>query len=69
MSQTALAWLLAKDTVASIIFGARTVAQLEDNAKAAEVKLTPQHVTRLDEASAPPLGYPYDFMTRNDGAW
>jgi aryl-alcohol dehydrogenase-like predicted oxidoreductase len=69
VSQVALAWLLRKDTVSSVIFGARTVAQLEDNLKASAVKLSTEHMTRLDEASAMPLAYPYDFMKRNDGAW
>jgi aryl-alcohol dehydrogenase-like predicted oxidoreductase len=68
-SQVALAWLLSKKTVSSVIFGARTLAQLEDNAKAAELKLPPAALARLDEASAPPLGYPYDFMKRVQGRW
>jgi len=68
-SQVALAWLISKKVVSSVIFGARTVAQLEDNAKAAEVKLPPEALARLDEVSAPPLGYPYDFMKRVQGRW
>ena len=68
-SQVALAWLLSKPTVSSVIFGARTLAQLEDNARAAQVRLSPQAVARLDEVSAPPLGYPYDFIKRVQGKW
>ncbi len=68
-SQVALAWLLSKPTVSSVIFGARTLAQLEDNARAAQLRLSPQAVARLDEVSAPPLGYPYDFIKRVQGKW
>ena len=68
-SQVALAWLLSKKTVSSVIFGARTLAQLEDNARAASLKLPAQAVARLDEVSAPPLGYPYDFIKRVQGKW
>ena len=64
-----LAWLLKKPTVASVIFGARSVAQLEDNLKATQVKLTDEQMKRMDEASAYELGYPYDFMSRIQGRW
>ena len=36
----ALAWLLAKPAVTSVIFGARSLEQLDDNLKAADVKLS-----------------------------
>jgi aryl-alcohol dehydrogenase-like predicted oxidoreductase len=68
-SQVSLAWLLRKRAVTSVIFGARTVAQLEDNLKAAELKLDDAQLKRLDEASALELGYPYDFMQRLQGRW
>lgn len=68
-SQVALAWLLAKPVVSSVIFGARTVAQLEDNLGAGDLDLAPDVVERLDAVSAPELGYPYDFMKGIDGAW
>jgi aryl-alcohol dehydrogenase-like predicted oxidoreductase len=68
-SQVALAWLLARPAVSSVIFGARTVAQLEDNLGAAELDLPPDAISRLDAASAPDLGYPYDFIKGIDGAW
>ena len=68
-SQVALAWLLARPVVSSVIFGARTVAQLDDNLGAGDLELPAAIVARLDAASAPPLGYPYDFMKQIDGAW
>ncbi len=68
-TQVALAWLLHKPQVTSVIFGARTVDQLHDNAKAASLKLTSEQLTHLDEASKLELGYPYDFMKGIQGRW
>jgi aryl-alcohol dehydrogenase-like predicted oxidoreductase len=68
-SQVALAWLLSRPVVSSVIFGARTVAQLEENLGAAELDLPAEIVARLDAASAPELGYPYEFIKNIDGAW
>ncbi len=68
-SQVSLAWLLAKPAVTSVIFGARSVAQLDDNLKAATLALSKAQVERLDTASAYELGYPYDFIRRVQGRW
>lgn len=68
-AQIALAWLLTRKTVSSVIFGARTLAQLEDNVRAAALALPAEAVAKLDEASAWELGYPYDFMKRVQGRW
>ena len=68
-SQVALAWLLARPAVSSVIFGARTVAQLDENLGAADLVLPPDALARLDAASAPELDYPYDFIKGIDGAW
>ncbi|MEZ4440407.1 MAG: aldo/keto reductase [Polyangiaceae bacterium] len=68
-SQVALAWLLHKEAVCSVIMGARTVAQLEENLGAADLDLQAAHLQQLDEASAIPLGYPYDFISRVDERW
>jgi aryl-alcohol dehydrogenase-like predicted oxidoreductase len=64
----ALGWLLAKPEVSSIIIGARTVAQLEENLKAAELKLAPEDIKELDDASKPDWGYPYAFIGAR-GPW
>ena len=58
-AHVALAWLLAKPGVASVVFGARNDEQLKANLRAAELTLTPDEVARLDEVSALPLLYPY----------
>jgi aryl-alcohol dehydrogenase-like predicted oxidoreductase len=58
-SQVALAWLLTRPGIASVIIGARTDEQLEDNLRAAELKLVPGDLERLERVSRPPLLYPY----------
>jgi aryl-alcohol dehydrogenase-like predicted oxidoreductase len=63
-AQVALAWLLAKKEVSTVIVGARTVAQLDDNLRATEVKLTAEDMKELDDASAPDWAYPYNFIRR-----
>jgi aryl-alcohol dehydrogenase-like predicted oxidoreductase len=68
-ARLSLAWLLHKPSVSSVIIGARTMEQLEDNLKAASLRLSPEAMQRLDEASAMPLGYPYDFIQRTQGIW
>jgi aryl-alcohol dehydrogenase-like predicted oxidoreductase len=68
-SQVSLAWLMQKPAMSSVIFGARSLEQLDDNLGAARLKLSPEQMTRLDEASAIPLGYPYDFMRQISGRW
>jgi aryl-alcohol dehydrogenase-like predicted oxidoreductase len=60
--QVALAWLLAQPTAASVILGARTMAQLEDNLGAADLALMPDEVAHLNEVSAQEEGYPYRML-------
>ncbi|HWA76313.1 MAG TPA: aldo/keto reductase, partial [Polyangiaceae bacterium] len=68
-SAVALAWLMTKPTVSSVIFGARSLEQLEDNLVAADVKLTAADVAKLDEVSATSLGYPYQFIANVQQRW
>jgi aryl-alcohol dehydrogenase-like predicted oxidoreductase len=58
VARIALAWQLTKPFVTSVIIGAKTREQLVDNLAAADVKLAPEHVAQLDEASALPPEYP-----------
>jgi aryl-alcohol dehydrogenase (NADP+) len=59
-SQVSLAWLADRPAVTSVILGARTVEQLEDNLGAADLDLTAAQRARLDEASTPRTDvYPY----------
>ncbi|HLM75160.1 MAG TPA: aldo/keto reductase [Polyangiaceae bacterium] len=64
----ALAWLLSRPEVSTIIIGARTVGQLEDNLKATELKLAQEDIKELDDASKPEWGYPYAFIGAR-GPW
>jgi aryl-alcohol dehydrogenase-like predicted oxidoreductase len=58
-AQVALAWLLARPGITSLIVGARTEEQLADNLAAAELELTPDEHARLEKVSRPPLIYPF----------
>jgi aryl-alcohol dehydrogenase-like predicted oxidoreductase len=58
-AQVALAYLLGKPAVTSLIVGARTTSQLADNLAAADLVLSEAERDQLDKASAPPLIYPY----------
>jgi aryl-alcohol dehydrogenase-like predicted oxidoreductase len=63
-AQVALNWLLQKPTVTAPIIGARTVAHLEDNLGATGWSLTSEQISRLDQASAQPLPYPYESLAQ-----
>lgn len=65
-SQVALRWLLDRPGVTAPIIGARTLEQLKDNLGAVGWELTAAQTTRLDEASARPLPYPYNVLSRFD---
>ncbi|MCJ8151186.1 aldo/keto reductase (plasmid) [Shinella sp. H4-D48] len=58
-AQVALAWLLGRKGVTSVIIGGRTEAQFRDNLAAAELKLSDEERSRLDQVSQPWLQYPY----------
>ena len=58
-SQVALAWLLTRPGIASVIIGARTDEQLADNLRAADLQLSAEEIERLERVSRPPLLYPY----------
>ncbi|MGH2949002.1 MAG: aldo/keto reductase family protein [Solirubrobacteraceae bacterium] len=50
MSQLALAWVLRQENVAAAIVGATRPEQVHENARAADVKLTPDTVAAIDDA-------------------
>jgi aryl-alcohol dehydrogenase-like predicted oxidoreductase len=64
VAQIAIAWLLHQSSVSSVVIGARSLPQLEDNMKAALIELSDDELTSLDEASAEPLPYPYEMVFR-----
>ncbi|MFB9378630.1 aldo/keto reductase [Kineococcus gynurae] len=58
-AQVALAWLLARPTVTSVVVGARTGEQLADNLAAADLRLGADEIAALERVSRPVLAYPY----------
>jgi aryl-alcohol dehydrogenase-like predicted oxidoreductase len=64
VARVALAWVLAKPFVTSVIIGARTVEQLDDNLEATRLKLSTDEIARLDELSAIAEDYPYWMISR-----
>jgi aryl-alcohol dehydrogenase-like predicted oxidoreductase len=63
-AQVALAWLLSKRAVCSVLVGANKMSQLEDNLGAADLRLREQHLRELDEITAPTPVYPNWFSAR-----
>jgi aryl-alcohol dehydrogenase-like predicted oxidoreductase len=57
-ARLSIAWLLAKPVVTSVIIGAKRLDQLQDNLAAAELILTQDELTQLDEVSVLPPEYP-----------
>jgi len=69
VAQTALAWLLHQSAVTSVIFGARSVEQLDENLRAADAFLSGEQLATLDNAAKLELGYPYEFIRNVQSAW
>jgi aryl-alcohol dehydrogenase-like predicted oxidoreductase len=64
VARVALAWLLHQPAVTSIIIGAKTREQLQDNLAAADLKLTADELGSLAEVSALPAEYPGWMLER-----
>jgi aryl-alcohol dehydrogenase-like predicted oxidoreductase len=62
VAAVSLAWLSAKPGVTSPIIGARRLAQLEDNIKALDVKLTAEDIAKLDKLTQPQLTFPHRML-------
>ncbi|CAG8517877.1 8047_t:CDS:10, partial [Gigaspora rosea] len=62
--QVTLNWISQKPGITSPLVGARTKAQLVENLKALEFKLTPEQMERLDAVSAPKhIPFPYSYVS------
>lgn len=61
-AQVAIRWAMQKPGIASVIIGARTLAQLNDNLQAATFDLSPEQMQQLDGASRIDAGYPHDYL-------
>jgi aryl-alcohol dehydrogenase-like predicted oxidoreductase len=64
VARVALGWLLAKPWVSSIIIGAKTPEQLEDNIAATTLALDADDIAALDAVSALPPEYPGWMLAR-----
>jgi aryl-alcohol dehydrogenase-like predicted oxidoreductase len=64
VARVALAWLLARPFVTSVIIGAKTRAQLDDNIAATMLRLTEAEIRALDEVSTLPSEYPGWMLVR-----
>ena len=58
----AIAWLLGRPTVSSVIIGPKSVAQLKDNLAGADLALTDEQLHKLNESSTPAATYPEWFI-------
>lgn len=67
VAQLALAWLLHRPVVTSVIIGAKHPEQLEDNLKATALTFTPAELKQLDEISQLAPEYP-GWMIDRQGA-
>ncbi|CAN7339060.1 aldo/keto reductase [Pararhizobium sp. LjRoot235] len=63
-AQIALAWLIGRKAITSVIIGGRTEAQFKDNLASADLVLSAEERQRLDAVSAPPVLYPYWHQLR-----
>ena len=64
VARIALAWVLAKAGVTSVIIGAKNTDQLVDNIKAVDLSLTTEQLEQLDEISTNPKPYPQWMIQR-----
>ncbi|MEZ6022777.1 MAG: aldo/keto reductase [Hyphomonadaceae bacterium] len=67
VAQVALSWLLHKSHVTSVIIGAKTEAQLNDNIAATKVELSSEDMAKLDEVSKLKPEYPGWMLERQGG--
>jgi aryl-alcohol dehydrogenase-like predicted oxidoreductase len=67
-ARVAIAWVLNRPTVSSVIIAGRTAEQLEDNIRAVDLRLSEDDVRLLDAASDPGVPYPKWMVLQLDAA-
>jgi len=67
-ARVALAWVLGRPAVSSVIVAARKIEQLEDNIRAGDLRLSDNDVRLLDVASDPGIPYPKWMVLQLDTA-
>ena len=65
-ARVAIAWVLSKPFVTSVIVGVKTLEQLDDNLAAANLTLSAEEIARLDEMSALPTEFPGFMVARQN---
>src|SRR3546814_11970729 len=69
VASVALAWILAKPFVMSVIIGAKNMEQLDQNIASTEMTLDAEDMARLDAVSALPSEYPGWMLERQKAGW
>jgi len=64
VAQVAIAWLLSRGTVSSVLIGATKIEQLDDNLGAVDLSLTAADLAALDAATTKPSMYPAWFAEK-----
>ncbi len=68
IAQVALAWLLSKNEVTSVIIGANKIDQLEDNLNSINIALSNDEIKMLDKVTKPKVLYPqWMYEMQNQG--
>jgi aryl-alcohol dehydrogenase-like predicted oxidoreductase len=65
-SRVALAWLLSRTAISSVIIEARTLEHLEDDMKSVDLALTPEDLSQLDAVSDTGIPYPRWMVLQHD---
>ncbi len=65
-SRVALAWLLSRRAISSVIIAGRTIEHLEDNMKSVDLALSPEDIARLDAVSDTGIPYPRWMVLQHD---
>ena len=68
LAAIAVAWLLQQPVVTSVILGAKSLSQIDDQLAACDIRLSPDELATLAQASALPVEYPGWALAGNDAA-
>lgn len=68
LAAIAVVWLLHQPVVTSVILGAKSLGQIDDQLTACDITLSPDELATLAQASAPSVEYPGWALTGNDAA-
>jgi aryl-alcohol dehydrogenase-like predicted oxidoreductase len=66
VTAVAIAWLLTRPVVCTVIIGTSKITQLDDNLAAASLQLSPEEISLLDELTRPEVKYPGTFINLQD---